>query len=49
MAMSDDRQRVMPTPFDRSNGKVLDYPEAVLLTKYLKYTYNNISTVTYSK
>lgn len=32
MAMSDDRQRVMPMPSDRTNGEVLDYPEAVLLT-----------------
>ncbi|KAL1569708.1 rhamnogalacturonan endolyase [Salvia divinorum] len=31
MAMSDERQRVMPTPEDRSNGESLDYPEAVLL------------------
>ncbi|KAG6382739.1 hypothetical protein SASPL_157553 [Salvia splendens] len=31
-AMSDERQRVMPTPEDRSNGKPLAYPEAVLLT-----------------
>ncbi|GAV85154.1 Rhamnogal_lyase domain-containing protein, partial [Cephalotus follicularis] len=32
MAISDDRQRIMPTPQDRADGKVLAYPEAVLLT-----------------
>ncbi|GFQ03725.1 rhamnogalacturonate lyase [Phtheirospermum japonicum] len=32
MAVSDDRQRIMPTTQDREKGEVLDYPEAVLLT-----------------
>ncbi|KAF6136789.1 hypothetical protein GIB67_036988 [Kingdonia uniflora] len=32
MAISDDRQRIMPTPQDRSSGQRLNYPEAVLLT-----------------
>ncbi|KAL0379038.1 UNVERIFIED_CONTAM: hypothetical protein Sradi_3209300 [Sesamum radiatum] len=32
MAVSDDRQRIMPTTHDREKGLVLDYPEAVLLT-----------------
>ncbi|KAG8383630.1 hypothetical protein BUALT_Bualt04G0034000 [Buddleja alternifolia] len=32
MAMSDERQRNMPMPVDRNTGRVLDYPEAVLLT-----------------
>ncbi|CAL5386691.1 unnamed protein product [Camellia sinensis] len=32
MAISDERQSVMPTPHDREAGLVLDYPEAVLLT-----------------
>ncbi|KAK3016426.1 hypothetical protein RJ639_006193 [Escallonia herrerae] len=32
MAMSDQRQRIMPMPVDRGTGEVLDYPEAVLLT-----------------
>ncbi|KAL3524991.1 hypothetical protein ACH5RR_013363 [Cinchona calisaya] len=32
MAVSDERQRIMPTPEDRSRGQILDYPEAVLLT-----------------
>ncbi|XP_055816389.1 probable rhamnogalacturonate lyase B [Solanum dulcamara] len=32
MAVSDERQRVMPTSVDRSKGQVLDYKEAVLLT-----------------
>lgn len=32
MAMSEDRQRIMPMPEDRSTGQVLDYKEAVLLT-----------------
>ncbi|KAL6518609.1 hypothetical protein OROGR_019111 [Orobanche gracilis] len=32
MAVSDDRQRIMPTTEDREKGQVLDYPEAVLLT-----------------
>ncbi|XP_028105347.1 uncharacterized protein LOC114304383 [Camellia sinensis] len=32
MAISDERQRIMPTPHDREAGLVLDYPEAVLLT-----------------
>ncbi|KAL6959560.1 rhamnogalacturonan endolyase [Sarracenia purpurea var. burkii] len=32
MAVSDERQRIMPTPEDRDTGLVLDYPEAVLLT-----------------
>ncbi|KAL0343024.1 UNVERIFIED_CONTAM: hypothetical protein Sangu_1189800, partial [Sesamum angustifolium] len=30
MAMSDERQRVMPMSVDRFTGEVLDYPEAVL-------------------
>ncbi|KAK1404742.1 hypothetical protein POM88_004347 [Heracleum sosnowskyi] len=32
MAVSDDRQRIMPTTEDRKRGQPLDYPEAVLLT-----------------
>ncbi|KAF5962113.1 hypothetical protein HYC85_003322 [Camellia sinensis] len=32
MAISDERQRIMPTPQDREAGLVLDYPEAVMLT-----------------
>lgn len=32
MAISDDRQRIMPTAEDRKMGQPLDYPEAVLLT-----------------
>ncbi|KAK1392411.1 hypothetical protein POM88_011467 [Heracleum sosnowskyi] len=32
MAVSDDRQRIMPTAEDRKRGQPLDYPEAVLLT-----------------
>lgn len=32
MAISDDRQRIMPTADDRESGKVLAYKEAVLLT-----------------
>ncbi|KAK3416650.1 hypothetical protein EUGRSUZ_H02416 [Eucalyptus grandis] len=32
MAISDERQRVMPTDEDRASGRVLDYKEAVLLT-----------------
>lgn len=32
MAISDTRQRVMPSPYDRSNGQILDYHEAVVLT-----------------
>ncbi|CAH1421680.1 unnamed protein product [Lactuca virosa] len=32
MAVSDERQRVMPTSEDRKRGEPLDYPEAVLLT-----------------
>ncbi|OAY54379.2 hypothetical protein MANES_03G066613v8 [Manihot esculenta] len=32
MAISDDRQRVMPMPQDRTTGQPLAYPEAVLLT-----------------
>lgn len=32
MALSDDRQRVMPMPEDRVTGQPLAYPEAVLLT-----------------
>ena len=32
MAVSDSRQRVMPTMDDRNNGDPLAYPEAVLLT-----------------
>lgn len=31
MAVSDDRQRVMPTIEDRERGRALAYPEAVLL------------------
>ncbi|WCJ32020.1 Rhamnogalacturonate lyase family protein [Euphorbia peplus] len=33
MAVSDDRQRIMPMPEDRASGQALAYPEAVLLTK----------------
>ncbi|KAK6923864.1 Rhamnogalacturonan lyase, domain II [Dillenia turbinata] len=32
MALSDDRQRIMPEAWDRATGRPLDYPEAVLLT-----------------
>ncbi|KAF5738047.1 rhamnogalacturonate lyase B isoform X1 [Tripterygium wilfordii] len=32
MALSDQRQRVMPAPEDRESGQPLAYPEAVLLT-----------------
>ncbi|XP_076930910.1 uncharacterized protein LOC143595882 [Bidens hawaiensis] len=32
MAVSDKRQRIMPTLEDRENGMALEYPEAVLLT-----------------
>lgn len=32
MAISDDKQRFMPTENDREEGQVLDYKEAVLLT-----------------
>ncbi|CAA0812539.1 Rhamnogalacturonate lyase family protein [Striga hermonthica] len=32
MAVSDDRQRIMPTTEDRERGQPLDFPEAVLLT-----------------
>lgn len=32
MAISDDRQRIMPTPRDRLDAQRLAYPEAVLLT-----------------
>jgi len=33
MAMSDERQRNMPTMRDRETGQILAYPEAVLLTR----------------
>ncbi|KAJ7953493.1 Rhamnogalacturonate lyase family protein [Quillaja saponaria] len=32
MAITDERQRLMPTAMDRSKGEKLAYPEAVLLT-----------------
>ncbi|GFP79257.1 rhamnogalacturonate lyase [Phtheirospermum japonicum] len=32
MAMSDERQRFMPTPEDRETGQLLGYKEAILLT-----------------
>lgn len=32
MALSDDKQRVMPTQRDREHSPALAYPEAVLLT-----------------
>ncbi|KAK2996012.1 hypothetical protein RJ640_013902 [Escallonia rubra] len=32
MAVSDERQRIMPTAEDRKRGEPLEYPEAVLLT-----------------
>ncbi|XP_065863348.1 rhamnogalacturonate lyase B-like [Euphorbia lathyris] len=32
MAVSDDKQRMMPMPEDRTTGQPLAYPEAVLLT-----------------
>jgi len=31
MAISDERQRIMPTAHDREVGQKLDYSEAVLL------------------
>lgn len=31
MALTDERQRVMPSAADRENGKTLDYKEAVKL------------------
>ena len=33
MAISDERQRSMPTMRDRETGQILAYPEAVLLTR----------------
>lgn len=33
MAISDARQRLMPTMRDRETGQILAYPEAVLLTR----------------
>ncbi|KAL6518615.1 hypothetical protein OROGR_019117 [Orobanche gracilis] len=46
MAVSDDRQRIMPTTEDREKGQVLDYPEAVLLTNpsnsFLRGEDNNV-------
>ncbi|RYQ81589.1 hypothetical protein Ahy_Scaffold1g107477 [Arachis hypogaea] len=36
MAISNTRQRMMPSMADRENGQTLDYPEAVLLTKPLQ-------------
>lgn len=33
MAISDDRQKIMPSPWDRQRGTRLDYVEAVLLMK----------------
>lgn len=33
MAISDTRQRSMPTMRDRETGQILAYPEAVLLTR----------------
>lgn len=33
MAMSDKRQRVMPTAKDRRNAQPLDYPEAVRFSR----------------
>lgn len=33
MAISDNRQRSMPTMRDRETGQILAYPEAVLLTQ----------------
>uniref|UniRef100_A0A5B6ZSC2 rhamnogalacturonan endolyase n=1 Tax=Davidia involucrata TaxID=16924 RepID=A0A5B6ZSC2_DAVIN len=33
MAVSDQRQRIMPMPVDRETGQTLNYPEAVHLTK----------------
>ncbi|KAL2498175.1 Rhamnogalacturonate lyase family protein [Abeliophyllum distichum] len=32
MAISDDRQRIMPTDHDRTTGRTLEYKEAILLT-----------------
>jgi rhamnogalacturonan endolyase len=32
MALSDERQRIMPTMDDRVNGQPLAFPEAILLT-----------------
>lgn len=32
MAITNERQRIMPTAQDRAMGQELDYPEAVLLT-----------------
>jgi len=33
MAISDERQRNMPTMRDREAGQILAFPEAVLLTR----------------
>lgn len=35
MAISDDRQRIMPTGEERAKGRKLDYPEAVRLPNNL--------------
>lgn len=35
MAISDDRQRMMPTGEERAKGRKLDYPEAVRLPNNL--------------
>lgn len=40
MAVSDDRQRVMPTFEDRERGKALAYKEAVLVTDSIKDTHS---------
>ncbi|KAL8047045.1 hypothetical protein ABFX02_08G212900 [Erythranthe guttata] len=40
MAVSDERQRYMPKVKDRTNGQVLDYKEAVLLTNATNPAFN---------
>ncbi|KAK3017898.1 hypothetical protein RJ639_005204 [Escallonia herrerae] len=42
MALSDDRQKFMPSPWDRAAGEVLDYPEAVHLTNSVDSDINGV-------
>ncbi|TXG60056.1 hypothetical protein EZV62_014629 [Acer yangbiense] len=49
MAITDDRQRIMPMMVDRESGQALDYPEAVLLTNPINKELRLIFYTSYAK
>lgn len=48
MAVSDIRQRTMPTMRDRQTGEALDYPEAVRLTKPINPQFRGEVSISFS-